>query len=364
MPRSVVHALHGGGAERVAAAMADQWAGRGDRVTVVTLDTVSSDVFTVDPRVRRIGLGLMRKSRHAWQAIRHNVTRIRALRHVLRESVPQCVVSVTDRMNVLTLLACRGLGAPVVIAEHSDPRHQRMGTAWELLRKRSYPHCAAAVVLTQPVAETMKCLVKGKPVFVIPNGVRVPDATDSVPEQAGPTILAMGRLSPEKGFDLLVQAFAQLAGRHTDWTLAIAGEGPRRSMLEQQIAQLGLSDRVRLLGWVSQPYRLMRQARLFVLSSRYEGFPVALLEAMACGLPAVSFDCDSGPREIIRHELDGLLVPPGDVSALAGAIERLLRDDTLRAKLAHHARDVVQRFSQQSFAAKWEEVLQRCLAPS
>jgi len=200
-------------------------------------------------------------------------------------------------------------------------------------------------------------------VFVIPNGVRVPAATDSAPEQAGPTILAMGRLSPEKGFDLLLQAFAQLAGRNSDWTLAIAGEGPRRSMLEQQIAHLGLSDRVRLLGWVSQPHRLMRQARLFVLSSRYEGFPVALLEAMACGLPAVSFDCDSGPREIIRHELDGLLVPPGDVSALAGSIERLLRDDALRATLAHHARDVAQRFSQESFAAKWEEVLQRCLAP-
>ena len=171
----VIHALHGGGAERVAATMAQLWAAQGDVVTLITLDDVATDVYPVDTQVERVGLGLMRTSANPLHAGWNNAQRIRALRHALHASTADCVVSVTDHMNVLVLLASRGLDAPVVIAEHSDPRHQPMGEIWERLRKWTYRRCTAAVALTHPVAEHLRTLVGQRPVYVIPNGIRAPD---------------------------------------------------------------------------------------------------------------------------------------------------------------------------------------------
>ena len=130
----------------------------------------------------------------------------------------------------------------------------------------------------------------------------------------------------EKGFDRLIDAFAQVASPHDEWTLEIAGEGLERKDLQQRIDRQRLGDRVTLMGWVDEPETWLSQAAIFVLSSRYEGFPVSLLEAMSLGLAVISFDCDSGPREIIRHQVDGLLVRPGDVAGLAQAMQCLIDD--------------------------------------
>ena len=252
----VIHALHGGGAERVAATMANRWTRQGDRVTLITLDTVDSDVYRVDGLVERVGLGLMRISANSIHAGWNNAQRIRALRQAMRTAASDCVVSVTDRMNVMVLLASRGLDSPVVIAEHSDPRHQPMGEIWEHLRKWTYPRCTAAVALTQSVAEHLRTLVGQRPVYVIPNGIRAPSVTVAdIPDRDEHTIVAMGRLSPEKGFDLLIDAFVRLAPRHPDWRLKIAGEGPERSALQQQIDERGLGQQVAAgrLGGRSRP---------------------------------------------------------------------------------------------------------------
>jgi glycosyltransferase involved in cell wall biosynthesis len=357
----VIHALHGGGAERVAATMANQWTDQGDRVTVVTLDTVASDVYTVHPQVERIGLGLMRFSANSWYAGWNNAHRIRALRRVIRDVPADCVVSLTDQMNVLTLLASQGLHTQVVIAERSDPRHQHMNKNWERLRRWTYPQCTAAVVLTDAVAQYMRTLIGDRPVYVIPNGIGRPSVTTAnVAQRDEPMMVAMGRLSPEKGFDLLIEAFAPLAARHADWRLEIAGEGPEREALQRQIDERGLQQQVRLVGWVNDAERFLSRSSLFVLSSRYEGFPVALLEAMACGVPVVSFDCDSGPREIIRPDVDGVLVPPGDTAALAQAIERLMVDPVTRQRLGSRACDVIERFSLDLFQQRWNDVLDAC----
>ena len=358
----VIHALHGGGAERVAATMANLWTGQGDRVTLITLDTVASDVYQVDAQVERVGLGLMRISANSLHAGWNNAQRIRGLRQAMRAAASDCVVSITDRMNVLVLLASRGLDTPVVIAEHSDPRHQPMGEIWEHLRKWSYPRCTAAVALTHTVAEHLRTVVGQRPVYVIPNGIRAPRVTVSdIPDRDEHTIVAMGRLSPEKGFDLLIDAVARLALHHPDWRLEIAGEGPEREPLQQQIDQRGLGQQVRLVGWMDDPARFLSRGAMFVMSSRYEGFPVSLLEAMACGLPVISFDCDSGPRAIIRPEVDGLLVPASDTVALVHAIDRLMSDPVTRHRFGERAREVVERFSLEVFMQRWNDVVDACL---
>jgi GalNAc-alpha-(1->4)-GalNAc-alpha-(1->3)-diNAcBac-PP-undecaprenol alpha-1,4-N-acetyl-D-galactosaminyltransferase len=356
----VIHALHGGGAERVLAVLASHWAASGRQVTLVTLDDQCSDEYPLHPEVSRVGLGGLRVSRSPWGAVIANFRRCRQLRSVIAASRPELVISFTDRMNVLTLLASARAPWPVLIAERSDPRRQRMPRVWEWLRRWTYPRCAAAVVQTETVASCVRELVGRRPVFTIPNAAfpsPVDDDQENLPGRRRPYLVALGRLSPEKGFDLLIEAFARIADRHPDVDMKIIGEGPCRTALEAQAASLGVTDRVELAGWVAQPAPALQHGLLFVLPSRWEGFPNALLEAMASGLPAVGSASNSGTDQIIRHEVDGLLVPPEDVEALAAGIDRLLSHPELRQQMSSRAREVIQRFEAKNFFDRWDHVV-------
>lgn len=353
----VIHALSGGGAERVFCTLANHWAETGRDVTVITLGTAETDVFPLAPRVRRVELGLLRDSHGPWQQVANTVQRVRALRRAIHEAGAARLVSFTDKMNVLTLLACWGGPWQVVIAERSDPRQQSLGTVWEWLRRRAYPRCCGWVVQTQSVARWARTWIGRRPVVVIPNAVAAPATAIPPIERRRPRIVAMGRLSPEKGFDVLIRAFAQLAPWYPDWTLQILGTGRQREPLERLAETLGVRDNVQWLGWVERPEAILLDASVFVLPSRYEGFPNALLEAMACGLPCIASDCDSGPAEIIRDGLDGLLVPPDNVEALANTLRQLVADPGRRTALGGRAVDVATRFSRESFFARWDAVL-------
>jgi glycosyltransferase involved in cell wall biosynthesis len=182
-------------------------------------------------------------------------------------------------------------------------------------------------------------------------------------QEPGPLILAAGRLAPQKGFDILIRAFALLAGNHPEWRLQIFGEGPQRRDLEDLVRSLGQGGRVALPGWVPDLAAQMAQARIFVLASRWEGFSNALCEAMAAGLACVAADCPGGgPAAIIRQDVDGLLTPPEDAPALARALDRLLSDGELRARLGEQARDVVERFSQDRVLGRWDQCLEQAVA--
>jgi len=176
-------------------------------------------------------------------------------------------------------------------------------------------------------------------------------------EHDGRVAMAMGRLVEQKGFDLLLQAFSRVAAGNPAWRLVIVGDGPARSPLCALAAELGVSDRVSFAGRVHNPQGWLHSADLFVLSSRYEGFPNALLEAMACGVACVSFDCQSGPADIIRPEINGLLVPPEDISALANALDRLMKSDAERSRLASRAQDVLERFGVDRVMGAWDELI-------
>ncbi|RYE69403.1 MAG: glycosyltransferase family 4 protein [Oxalobacteraceae bacterium] len=169
-------------------------------------------------------------------------------------------------------------------------------------------------------------------------------------------LLGVGRLSEEKNFTTLIAIFARLAPLHPDWDLVILGEGAQRAALSAQVQAGGLGQRVFLPGSVGNMGDWYARASLYAMSSHFEGFPNTLVEAMAYGLPAVSFDCDTGPRDIIRHGIDGVLVAPGDVEGMASALDTLMRDSRVRARFAQRAVDARERFSMEKISRMWETV--------
>ena len=369
----VIHSLDGGGAERTAARMANHWADGGYEVTLITLDSAESDRYRLVPAVRREALGVMGHSSNALSAILNNWGRIRALRRAIVAVDPDRVVSLTDKTNVLVLAACRKLRVPVIVAERTDPRYQQIGRVWSYLRERLYPRATALVVQTEGVREAIRPMMAGRPVYVVPNVVEKEEGGSELPVRpmsdtaSGHSglfsdadrkwVVGLGRLTHEKGFDLLVRAFAQTASRRPRWDLVIFGEGPERGALEELVEELGLAERVFLPGWTDDVGAVLKRAGMFVLPSRYEGFPNALLEAMAAGLPVISFDCPSGPYEILRDGYDGLLVRAGSVEWLAAAMDRLMRDGQARNLLASKAPEVLERFSAERYYGRWEAVL-------
>ncbi|MEB3328320.1 MAG: glycosyltransferase family 4 protein [Candidatus Sericytochromatia bacterium] len=357
----VISTLGTGGAERVLTLLANAWSAMGHEVTLVTFDAPDAEpFFLLAPAVKRVGLNAMRASAGVWEALRNNASRLRKLRQAVRAAQPDVVVSFIDTTNVTTLLAVSGLSFPVVVSERTDPHHHAIGRAWTRLRRLTYPRATAVVVQSHRAAAYFANTTVTP--LVIPNPVKLPALpARTVASDERHRLVTLGRLQPVKGQEKLLSAFARLAPHHPSWTLTIHGEGPERAQLEATVSALGLQNRVFLPGATTEPFARLVEADLFVLSSAREGFPNALCEAMAVGLPVVSFDCPSGPAELITHNVDGLLVPPGDVEALAAALDRLMGDPAERARLGTRAREVRERLALPRILAMWDEVFREAL---
>lgn len=361
----VISSLKRGGAERVMSLLANFWADHGNEVTLLTLDHGEPSAYPVHPKVKHYSLALSAESHNSLQGMLRNFKRVFVLRRAIARAQPEVVISFMDAINVLTLLATRGLGKPVIISERIDPSLYKIPPVWDRLRSLTYGFADALVCQTEAALTRFRSRIKVRG-YVIPNPIALPKAENNLgyndPKHAQHVIAAMGRLVPQKGFDLLLDAFSQIADRHPDWLLVIMGSGVLKAELEAQAVSLNLQDRVSFPGEVADPFAAFRAADLFVLSSRFEGFANVLCEAMACGLPAISFDCPSGPSDIIRNDVDGILVPPQDVDALAAAMDRLMRSDSERAKLASEAPAVLERFGIQKVLAMWQELFDDVLS--
>lgn len=372
----VISSLRPGGAEGVMARIASGLAGRGHDIQLLTLDSGNgSPCCPLHSGVLVRALGLEGTSAGPLTALAANLRRVSALRRAVLREQPEAVLSFMAETNVLTLLAV-GRRLPVVVAERVHPARHPIGAAWNALRRLSYPLAAAIAVQTADVPDFFAPGLR-KRCAVIPNPV-LPPKPDEFEQgtlepglfsslegwrlRGGRTLLAMGRLVPQKGFDLLLAAYAGLVRDFPDWRLMILGEGPERPRLEALARELGLTGPTLFPGRTAQPQAALRRASLFVLPSRYEGFPNALCDALACGVPAVAFDCPSGPADILRHEVDGLLVPPDDVPALATALARLMENEPLRRGMAARAPEVLERFGLEKVLDLWEVLFIRVLA--
>ncbi|MEH6824331.1 MAG: glycosyltransferase family 4 protein [Motiliproteus sp.] len=357
-----------GGAERVASLLANAWSERGDQVLLLaTYSGKGHCVYPLDESVRFAYLA--DRVKHTKGPLGY-LKRLLVLRSVVGEYQPDVVVSFLTNVNVFALLATAGQNVPVIISERTYPPMYNMGPVMEWLRRWTYPQATSVVVQTTGSQGWLDGICPNLRSAVIANPVRLPMANVAPrvrPEQRVNSerrlLLTVGRLSCEKQFELLLDSFALLPVELGCWDLAIVGEGSLRASLTQKIIDLGLQQRVFLIGGVGNPGDWYRRADLYVMSSAFEGFPNTLLEAMAHGVAAVSFDCQTGPRDIIRHGIDGLLVDPQTGAAgLAASLTELMENEPKRIEFAVRACDVRQRYSMTRILLQWDEVFRDCLA--
>ena len=344
----------------MAATLANEWMRAGHEVSLVTLAAAGLGFYRLDSRIDRRDLDVMGQSTGLVSGIVANVSRVRRLRQELRTIRPDVIVSFIDCMNVLVLIAAAGLGIPVVVSERTDPRMAPLGAIWETLRRVTYRRATALVVQTQSVAKWARNLVDSQRVVVVPNPIVESCFQIGRSACAGTRarrVVAVGRLSAEKGFDILIESFARASTGHADWSLVIAGEGPLASTLREQADRTRCADRIVFAGLVRKPEELLADSEIFTLSSRVEGFPNALVEAMACGCCVIATDCPSGPAEIITSEVDGVLVPVENVEALASSLDALMTNGADRRRLGAAAAASAERFRSGGIAEHWIRLL-------
>jgi GalNAc-alpha-(1->4)-GalNAc-alpha-(1->3)-diNAcBac-PP-undecaprenol alpha-1,4-N-acetyl-D-galactosaminyltransferase len=296
----------------------------------------------------------LKNSVSVFSAIANNIARIKIIKKKLIEIDPDIVISFMTETNILSTIGCRIINKPIIIAERISYDFLK-SRVWVSLRKLVYRFSNALIVQTRYDKEKYNRLANA---FVINNPLNLKE-TILNNNRADKNILAVGRLNKQKGFDRLIKAFSHLAPK--DWELAIIGEGSERSNLEKLIYDLNLEDYISLPGITKAIEKWYKKSSIFVLSSRIEGFPNVLCEAMAYGCACISFDCIAGPNEIITDKVDGYLVKNGDIEALSEKMDFLINNSEERRRIGKEAMKMSDRLNIDSIMSQWDKIIEKIL---
>jgi glycosyltransferase involved in cell wall biosynthesis len=364
----LIHSLLPGGAERVCSLLASHWAQQGHEVTLMTFTPASMDVYELSPAVRRVVIGGWELSATRWHSLRKNLQRVRRVRNELTSSDMDVALSFMSVSNSCLAVAGLATGVVCVGSERTYPPAMPLGKIGEVTRWALYGWLDAVVAQTEDAARWLRQHTRARQVAAVANPVSLPLASPA--PQLNPNdwrragshlLLSVGRLSEEKRFEALIRAFAAAvamsqSAAHTNWQLALVGEGPERAQLQSLVAELGLQDQVLLPGRAGNVADWYAAADAYALTSRFEGYPNALLEALASGVPAVACDCLTGPRELIQDGINGLLVGPDSHAELTQALHRIMNDAPLRRQMACQASLTVDRHAVGLISERWHAV--------
>lgn len=322
--------LHQGGLENAVTVMANEMVRRGNKVSIVCI--YNNPVFyKLDERIEVV---LPSYNRKDYSTIVYYIKSIKHIRKHIKKINPDIIVSYGDFLNPLSIIATLRLNKPVFISDRSSPG-KKFPFVVQKMRKFLYPKATGIIAQTETAKkQKLEMLTGYTNIEVIPNPLRpVVEYPEIKPENI---VLGVGRHYHVKGLDRLIEAFAQLKGN--DWKLVIAGNyGPHTKELYNLVEKFGIVDKVEFLGAVKEIDKIFAKAKIFVLPSRSEGFPNALIEAMGNGVASVSYDINAGPSDIISDNINGFLIPEGDVVELSDKIEFLMNNEAERLRIAKEA---------------------------
>ena len=344
----IINHLNAGGAEKILSVLANSFSTRGLDVVIATVSenepfyTLSEEIEIVPIRRKKAFLPSVSKV----MAPFHFVF---AIKDMMKMVQPDIVISFTTTMNVYSIFAAKMLGLPIIVSEHTN-FHRAKNTFWRYFRQVVYPFADTLVVLTDYDKEKYRFI---KNIVRIHNPLVLEHRHKDIKREK--IILAVGRLHKVKGFDLLLESFARL--NQDGWHLVILGEGSEREYLESLVNELKISDKVQMPGLVKDVELFYKKASIFVLSSRAEGFPGTLCEAMGYGCAVVAYDCLTGPRDIIRHGVDGFLVEAENIEALTASMQLLVNKDSEVSLLGKNATNIVTRLHIETITKEWMEII-------
>lgn len=346
-----INAIHHGGAERVMVNLTKDFAEAGYETVLVTSFTDTWE-YPVDSRVKRISLS----EEIPKGFLKRNYFLVKRLRAVIKEEKPDSVVSFMAEPNFRMLLATVGIKCRKIVSIRNDPDREYPNRLFRFLAKTLYRRADGVVFQTEDAKHWFPKSIQKKSEIIMNQVDSVFFSTALADERHD--IVTTGRLTSQKNHKLLIQAYSLIANE-IDEDLVIYGDGELREELETLIAELGLQDRVFLPGATKNVPEVLSRAKLFVLSSDYEGMPNSLMEAMAMGLPCISTDCPcGGPRMIIENNVNGYMFTVGDADALSINIKRVVEmaSENLQ-KISNNAKLVMQSCEPKSVFEKWENYI-------
>ncbi|WP_183564171.1 glycosyltransferase [Mucilaginibacter sp. SP1R1] len=356
----VIPSLKGGGAERVLIALANHFNQLNCAPVIIALN-YAEPAYVIDEGVRVIYL-VDRRQNQIWHRIYYILLTFFKLLGLFLKERPVCVLSFITSANIWSGMVGSITGTPYIVSERTSPNRSifKLNQFFKYMVALLYKKATAIVVGSQGVEDCLRehdTLKDVNNIYKITNAVPAFKPVSSAPVHHRKFILGVGRLEYVKGFDLLVTAFSNAKTDDTD--LLIVGDGQERENLTRQINELGLTNRVVLVGTKNNLQDYYSQAEIFVLPSRNEGYPNALVEAMSFGCPCIAMDCEFGPSEIIVDKYNGLLVPIGETAILSAVMGRLAHDQELKLRLSRHAHEINYTNSTEQIFHKWEGLLLR-----
>ncbi|RZJ90430.1 MAG: glycosyltransferase family 4 protein [Chryseobacterium sp.] len=355
----VINTLQRGGAERVSCILANEFDKQGFEVFVICMNQ-AFPAYEISPRVKLVSLLDIRGKEHIFNRAKYAWLIFSRLVQLLIKERPACVVSFMTTANLYSGLACILTGVPFIISEHTTPHHT-VNSFNYLKRKLTfiiYRQSKAIVVVSKGIAD---CIKKNKSFkkldnfITLRNPVNVFQSLTKNQIHHRKFIIAVGRLTHVKGFDQLIDAFSNIDNDSVD--LLIVGGGEEYENLDRQIKSLEISDRVILVGAKDNLQDYYSQAELLVLSSRNEGYPNVLIEAMSFGCPCIAMDCEFGPSEIITNKINGILVEQNNFRKLMLEIDYLLVNDRFRDKISANAKLINRTNSVENITSEWKNLI-------
>lgn len=351
----VISDLCSGGAQKVASLIANKWIEKGIAVTVVTMKPPESDFFSLSQQVNRVVIGGIEQSSGLLSAISGNISRLKKIRQAIVEANHKHIISFVTSTNILTILATLRLDVKVIISERNHPAKQSHGRMWDYLRIKLYRYASVVTANSHQALEAMRAYVPESKLAYVPNPIEISTIQQNATREK--SVLHVGKLIAQKAHDVLLKAWAQVVKDYPDWRLDLVGDGPLLDEMKALSVELGIEESTRWHGWCNDVERFYQSSSIFVLPSRFEGTPNALMEAMNYKMPCIVSDQTGGGLDFVEQDVSGVIVPADQPKELADAIKRLIGDESLQQKLKTAARERMQQCELDEVLHQWEQVV-------
>lgn len=357
-----IGSLDKGGAERVIVNLAEYFYSQDYEVYVVT-KLKEKDEYSLSPAITRIIADITREE-ETNSRLGNLYARIRKLRNVWKTIKPDIIVSFIRKNNVMAIASSRFLKIPVVVSVRSDPKRELQGRVMKNLSLLLF-HFADGIVLQTSQARDFFPNSLQKKSVILPNSINPVFLNIEKVTEKSKEIVAVGRIDKNKNQKMLIDAFSEIAEEYPDWCVRLYGDGEETSLLKEFVKEKGLQEQVFFMGQISNVAERIREASIFVLPSKCEGMPNALIEAMTLGVAVISTDCPcGGPADLIKDGKNGILIPVDDQNALKEALVRLMEDTVYRHKLARNAERITEKLHPDIVNLQWKEYLGTILRKS